>query len=112
MSTLVEIDSVDRLRHHLLTAEKWQVIMGRLEVAMYPQVAAKLGEQTGAGTLPKYMVREQVYATNPDHVHAKAMRNWHQSQAMLYAQVTVAMGMGRLIALLGSVPESSIPQQR
>lgn len=111
MSKLVEIDNMARLRHHLLEAEKWQLIMERIEVDMYPQVAAKLGEQTGAGTLPKYMVREQVYATNPDHVHAKAMRNWHQSQVMLYAQVVTALSIVELLTRMsGAAP--MIPQQR
>lgn len=111
MSKLVEIDNMARLRHHLLEAEKWQLVMGRIEGLMAPLVAKKLEEQTSAGTLPLYMVRDQVYATNPDHTHAKAMRNWHQSQVMLYAQVVTALSTVELLTRMsGTVPV--IPQQR
>lgn len=110
MSTFVEIDSVARMRHHLLEAEKWQLAMDRIEALMRPQVVKKIRERTSAGYLPDYMVKEQVYATNSDHTHAKGMRNWHQSQVMLYAQVTMATGMEKLIAALSAAP--AIPQQR
>lgn len=111
MSKLVEIDNMARLRHHLLEAEKWQLVMDRIEGVMTPQVAEKAQERTSAGILPLYMVKEQVYATNPDHVHAKSMRNWHQSQVMLYAQVVTALSTVELLTRMsGTAPV--IPQQR